>query len=187
MKRGAELSTEHLSGNHLIASIQWLGRKLKRSGRPKYIARYCWEHLVELSVNNSHHQLLTKSWREADGRYFEDLLYTTDTTFIERLRDPEDGSYITNSEGLQKKNPGGRWNPPWVGQVSEYCGAVTPLQDHVSVRYSVSGLAVYGGSSISKGDPEGVFQLLVDHALLPPLGTAAHMCMLISNQRTHQV
>ncbi|XP_070403428.1 uncharacterized protein [Nothobranchius furzeri] len=56
VKRGAELPTDH----YLVVSwLRWWGRMPVRPGRPKRIARVCWERLAESPVRrsfNSHHR-----------------------------------------------------------------------------------------------------------------------------------
>ncbi|KAI3369743.1 hypothetical protein L3Q82_024414 [Scortum barcoo] len=61
VKRGAELSTDHLL---VVSWIRWQRRKLDRPGRPKRIVRVCWERLAEPSVREVFNSHLRKSFSQ---------------------------------------------------------------------------------------------------------------------------
>uniref|UniRef100_A0A671USJ3 Endonuclease/exonuclease/phosphatase domain-containing protein n=1 Tax=Sparus aurata TaxID=8175 RepID=A0A671USJ3_SPAAU len=78
VKRGAELSTDH----HLVVSwIRWRGRKPDRPGRPKRIARVCWERLAEPSAREIFNSHLRESFdqipREAGDIESEWTMFST--------------------------------------------------------------------------------------------------------------
>uniref|UniRef100_A0A8C6M4J2 Endonuclease/exonuclease/phosphatase domain-containing protein n=1 Tax=Nothobranchius furzeri TaxID=105023 RepID=A0A8C6M4J2_NOTFU len=64
VKRGAELSTDH----YLVVSwLRWWGRIPVRPGRPKRIARVCWERLAESPVRRSVNSHLRQNFQNVPG------------------------------------------------------------------------------------------------------------------------
>uniref|UniRef100_A0A8C6KS93 Endonuclease/exonuclease/phosphatase domain-containing protein n=1 Tax=Nothobranchius furzeri TaxID=105023 RepID=A0A8C6KS93_NOTFU len=110
VKRGAELSTDH----YLVVSwLRWWGRMPVRPGRPKRIARVCWERLAESPVRRSFNSHLRQNFQNVPGEAGDiESEWTLFRASIVEAADRSCGRRIVGA--CRGGNPRTRWWTPAV-------------------------------------------------------------------------